>query len=42
MLEHLTSVHKSLLGADYETSEVTNDANVKAPGKTKTLFSESI
>ena len=42
MLEHLTSVHKSLLGADYETSEITIDTNVKAPGQAKTLFSESI
>ncbi len=42
MLEHLTSVHQSLLGADYETSEVTIDTVVKAPGKAKTLFSESI
>ena len=42
MLEHLTSVHKSLLGADYETSEITIDTNVKAPGKAKSLFSESI
>jgi len=32
MLEHLTSVHKSLLGADYETTEETFDNNVKATG----------
>lgn len=41
MLEHLTSVHKSLLGADYETSEVTIDSAVEASGQAKTLFTES-
>lgn len=42
MLEHLTSVHKSLLGADYETSEVNNDRKIKVTGRGKSLFSESI
>ena len=42
MLEHLTSVHKSLLGADYETNESNIVGNIKVPALNKTLFSESI
>ncbi len=42
MLEHLTSVHKSLLGADYETSEAGISSSTREPDRAKALFSESV